>query len=70
MSSSRPDNGEKTVRRELTRPADGHDPWSSRPAPGHGRATAALPTVPGYAVVGEIARGGMGVVLAARDLAL
>ena len=29
-----------------------------------------LPLVPGYVVAGEIARGGMGVVLAARDVAL
>jgi tetratricopeptide (TPR) repeat protein len=35
-----------------------------------GDPAAALPVIPGYHVVGEIARGGMGRVLAARELAL
>jgi tetratricopeptide (TPR) repeat protein len=46
----------------LARPAETTDLAPSSPPAG-------CPAVPGYAVLGEIARGGMGRVLAARDLA-
>src|SRR5688572_3927929 len=52
-------------------PEPTRDPESTQPpsrAPG--APPAGLPDVPGYEVTGEIARGGMGRVLAARDLAL
>src|SRR5438067_849609 len=41
-----------------------------RDAPPLARPAALAPTIPGYAVSGEVARGGMGVILEARELAL
>ena len=45
----------------------GSTPDSTCPPEGGARPSADLPTIPGYTVTGEIARGGMGRVLAAHD---
>jgi tetratricopeptide (TPR) repeat protein len=51
------------------RPADPASTVEHAPStqPEAGQPSVALPEVPGYEITGEIARGGMGVVLAARD---
>jgi tetratricopeptide (TPR) repeat protein len=54
----------------VTDPPAGLLPGSTVVGPGPPAAAPGVPQVPGYAVLGEVARGGMGRILAARDPAL